>query len=256
MTQSCSKTFKWLEDLTAHVTLKGSVLEGKSPLFQGNPGWWNIMIWPDISLYIYLILITTSKRSCLRIYNTLCTFRKKINRRWVLLWHVASHQWSTPKRSFSYSAIDFRTCTQNYVVPLERSLGTTHLFFFQRLLYRWGEFFMPPKKNPPTFFLGTRKHTHTTSQVSVSTQPRFEGMDPRVLVGSHGNVSTTLRIAARLRGMYIFRCEENSFLAPRDENFHFCQKKGKAHRKTLRCNYTTPRKERHFFLRENQWWFC
>ena len=37
-------------DFTRLFTPKGSVLEGKSQKFQGNVGWWNIIIWPDIYL--------------------------------------------------------------------------------------------------------------------------------------------------------------------------------------------------------------
>ncbi len=34
---------------------KGSVLEGKwDPLFQGNLGWWNIIIWPEICTWSFL----------------------------------------------------------------------------------------------------------------------------------------------------------------------------------------------------------
>ena len=63
------------------------------------------------------------------------------------------------------------------------------------------------------FFFGT------PYKVTSLYQLGFEGDDPT------GMIFTTLRIAARLRGMYIFRCEENSFLVPRDEEF-FVKAKG------------------------------
>jgi len=118
--------------------------------------------------------------------------------------------------------------------PSGEKLGTTHLFFFKDCSTGEEKFIIPPKKSTHLFF-GTHKHAHTTSEVSVST---------------------TLRIAARLRGMYIFRCEENSFLAPWDEGFAFFapKKRGRHIGKPYGANYTTPWKERHFFfLRENQW---
>ena len=162
-----------------------------------------------------------------------------------------SHQWSTPKRSFSYSVIDFRTCTQNYVVPVERNLGTTHLFFFQRLLYGWGEVYHLPKKIHPLFFFGTHANTPIQSLHLYPTALRRHGPEGSCRIpweclhhpwgSQHGCVACTSSVVKRIRswclGMKVFI---------------FAKKKGKAHRKTLRCNYTTPRMERHFFSKREQ----
>ena len=44
-------------DLTRFFTPKGSFQEGKwDPLFQENPGWWNISIWLDTYIYMYICI--------------------------------------------------------------------------------------------------------------------------------------------------------------------------------------------------------
>ncbi len=71
---------RWLMDgyVWPHTTEnppKGSFLEGKwDPLFQGNLGWWNIIIWPDLfhlfnNFFMFYFLIY---------FFTVCTYNDSI----------------------------------------------------------------------------------------------------------------------------------------------------------------------------------
>ena len=105
-------------------------------------------------------------------------------------------------------------------------------FLFQRLFYRWGEVYHPPKKIHPPFFWYAQTRPYNVRSL------RLHHPEDRSTVAWHVHLP--------LRREFV----------PGTLGWRFCffrpQKKGKAHRKTLRCKLHHPLEGKTLFFSKRE----